>query len=120
MVPPEALTHYLEMWNAPVESAILDHARAALEADFYFVDPNDEIRGSDAFARFVVDQREIFPEAVFRPTSALDGHHNLVRYTWRRTSPGIEDLDGLDIASFGPSGRLDRVLGFFEHQAAQA
>ncbi len=121
--PPEARTidavdatvdGYLAAWNAtdPDERRALVARHWAPDARM--VDPLVDVTGhaelEAVFARF----HDEYPGCSFRRTGGHDGHHDLVRWGWEMLGPeGGRVLDGIDVATIGPDGRLVHVIGFF-------
>ena len=55
-----------------------------------------------------------FPGHRFRRTSAVDAHHDHVRFTWELVAPdGTPVLAGMDVGRLGRDGRLEQIVGFF-------
>ena len=62
-----------------------------------------------------------FPGLVMRRTSAVDAHHDLVRFTWALGAPGAEPtFAGVDVAKFDADGKLHRIIGFAGETIADA
>ncbi|MCU1345956.1 MAG: hypothetical protein JWL70_2222, partial [Acidimicrobiia bacterium] len=55
-----------------------------------------------------------FPQHSFRRTTAVDAHHQFVRFGWELVGPdGVVALEGVDLAELNDDGQLQRVTGFF-------
>ena len=64
----------------------------------------------------VMDRRA---SAAKNRTSALDMHHQFLRYGWRLRNPAGETvLAGVDFMDLDVDGRIARVVGFFGAQPA--
>ncbi len=105
---------YLAAWNAtePDERAALVARHWAPDARM--VDPLVDVTGhaelEAVFARF----HDEYPGCTFRRTGGHDGHHDLVRWGWEMLdAEGGRVLDGIDVATIAPDGRLAHVIGFF-------
>ena len=60
-----------------------------------------------------------FPGLVMSRTSGVDGHHDVVRFTWALGAPGAEPMfAGLDVAKFDADGKLHRIIGYAGRRAA--
>jgi hypothetical protein len=50
----------------------------------------------------------------FRRASAVDAHHDHLRFAWELVGPdGAVALTGLDVGELAADGRLKRITGFF-------
>ncbi len=93
--------------------------RAALVAQAYdpaarFVDPLQDHKGHDALAGIAPAVNELYPGATFRRTSGVDAHHEFARFGWELVNEdGSLVIDGIDVCSIAPDGRLAGVAGFF-------
>lgn len=105
---------YFAMWNetdperraALIESAWTDDAR--------YVDPVLEAAGHAALSEMVASVHERFPGQRFVRTSAIDAHHDLVRFGWQLAAEGGEvTVAGIDVGVLAPDGRLSSITGFF-------
>ena len=81
------------------------------------VDPPFESRGQQGIheqAGMLLGQ---FPGHRFERTTAIDAHHDVLRYGWRLADPaGATVLEGVDILDLDVDGRIGRVVGFFGAQ----
>jgi len=110
---PEALDHMLAAWNERDLDRVRGHLDRALADDVEFCDPQNHVRGIDAFEKMVREFRTSLPEAVCARASGLDAHHHLFRYDWT-VSVGDEVLvPGFDVTAVDENGRVTRVDGFF-------
>lgn len=111
--PLAVVDAYIATWNE-TEPSLRDRLiDASLGADLWYRDPLLEADGLDAYRAMIDAVQAQFPGAVMRRTSDLDGHHDLVRFTW---ALGPEDGDpvaaGIDVAKFDGDGKLHRIIGF--------
>jgi hypothetical protein len=54
-----------------------------------------------------------FPGHVMRRTTAIDAHHDVVRFGWALGAPGAEPVfAGIDVAKLDADGKLHRIVGF--------
>lgn len=79
----------------------------------HYLDPQFEARGHDELDQLAQGVHAQFPGHRFERTTAVDGHHGLVRFGWQLTGPDGPVVTGLDVAVVAPDGRLERVAGFF-------
>ena len=83
------------------------------------VDPPLEARGHAGIADQAATLLSQFPGHRFERTSALDLHHQFLRYGWRLCSPAGETvLAGVDFMDLDVDGRIARVVGFFGAEPA--
>jgi hypothetical protein len=81
------------------------------------VDPPFESRGHQGISEQAAALLTQFPGHRFERTTAVDAHHDMLRYGWRLLSPaGTPVVEGIDIADVDADGRLSRVVGFFGAQ----
>ncbi|MFD9737267.1 nuclear transport factor 2 family protein [Umezawaea sp. NPDC059074] len=119
----DAVKQYAHAWGLVGEDSI----RAALvecwAEDGSYVDPTtDPVVGADGLARHIAGFQEQFPGASLAPTSGLDGHHLVGRFSWVMSSPSPIVVDevplghsipGQDFVEFGEDGKIRRIVGFF-------
>jgi hypothetical protein len=95
----------------------LDLLRGIWNPDGHLVDPPFESRGHQGISAQAEALLSQFPGHRFERTTAIDAHHQMLRYGWRLVSPaGAPVVEGLDIADLDADGRLRRVVGFFGAQ----
>jgi hypothetical protein len=104
---------YLAAWNEPDDAARAGLVEAALGADLWYRDAMLEADGRDSFNAVLGAVQAQFPGLVMRRTSAVDAHHDLVRFNWAFGAPGEEPMiAGVDVAKFDADGKLHRIIGF--------
>jgi hypothetical protein len=55
-----------------------------------------------------------FPGHQIRRTSAIDAHHDEIRFGWELAGPdGTIAVAGIDVGTVATDGRLARITGFF-------
>ncbi len=91
---------------------------SAWAADGHYLDPQFEATGHDGLDQLAAGVHAQLPGHRFVRTTAVDGHHGLLRFGWALTGPDGPVLGGLDVAVVGDDGRLVRVAGFFGELAA--
>ena len=108
-----AIDTYLAAWNEPDDDARSALVESALGADLWYRDAMLEADGRDAFNAVLGAVQAQFPGLVMRRTSAVDAHHDLVRFNWAFGAPGEEPaVAGVDVAKFDAEGKLHRIIGF--------
>lgn len=72
------------------------------------------VTGREALSAEIVKFQQQFPGAQFR-CNAVRTHHGFVGYTWvMAMADGTERFKGIDFAELDSSGRLVRVVSFFD------
>lgn len=109
-----AIERYISAWNE--EDAVL--RRRLLDACWSergtYVDPAVALRGRDALAAHIAAVRAGRPGARLEFASAIDAHHDVLRFHWRvvRADGTTGDIS-LDIGEMDADGRIARMIGFF-------
>lgn len=111
---------YLSMWNEedPARRAAL--IRTAWADDGRYVDPLQEADGHAALSAMVDGVQAQFPGHRFRRLSAVDLHHDELRFAWELAAPdGTVTVAGIDVGQIDGDGRLRRISGFFGELPAE-
>ena len=83
------------------------------------VDPPMEARGHAGISDLAATLLSQFPGHRFERSTAVDTHHEFLRYGWRLLDPkGVAVLEGVDFVQFDVDGRIARIVGFFGSQPA--
>jgi hypothetical protein len=109
---------YLAAWNAtdPTERAAL--VEQSLGADLWYRDGALEADDRDTFTVTLGAVQEAYPGHVMQRTSAIDAHHDVVRFNWALAMPGeTPAFAGVDVAKLDGDGKLHRIVGFFGESA---
>ena len=110
---PEALQHYLRMWNEMEPDSIRSHLDQAVAHDCLWVDPQHNHVGRDALEANVRGFRARFKKASLQLGSNVDGHNNRYRYEWVIKMGNRLLLRGFDVTTINEEGLIERVDGFF-------
>ena len=79
-----------------------------------YTDPTVQATGPRELLDHIARVLQQFPGSNVVMTSALDAHHGLVRFAWKRVlGDGTSRPEGIDFVELSPDGRLQRVIGFF-------
>lgn len=108
----------IESWFASLNEPRADRRAEQLERAWAdggrWVDPPFEGEGREAISRMVDAVYAQYPGCRFRRASAIDTHHDAVRYAWEMIDPdGNALVAGVDVGQLAPDGRLQRISGFF-------
>ncbi|MEM7092805.1 MAG: nuclear transport factor 2 family protein [Actinomycetota bacterium] len=112
---PAALRTYWDVWNAEDLDGIRPLIDACTNEQIEWVDPRDHFVGRDEFEACVRRLKESKPNYRFEVVSAIDAHHDRLRYRWNMFSRGRVLMEGLDVVTLDDDGRLAVVEGFFGH-----
>ncbi|MEO1367833.1 MAG: nuclear transport factor 2 family protein [Acidobacteriota bacterium] len=112
---PEAFDSMLDAWHERDADKVRGHLDQALSPEIYFIDPDNEVRGVDAFEAMVHAFHAKYPTAEFVRTSVVDGHNSLFRYRWEMRVDGATVLPGFDVCEVDGAGKVRQIFGFFGH-----
>ena len=117
-----AVARYFEAWNAAEPEALAKAVAAAWTADGSYTDPLADVRGHEQIATVIAAAHEQFPGFAFRLSGAVDGHHDIVRFSWElvNEADGSAPVAGSDVITLDGEGRIRQVLGFLDRVPAQA
>jgi hypothetical protein len=111
----ETVDSYLAIWNETDSDSRAKLIAQAMAADVYYLDPMAEASGAEMLDATIGAVQQQFPGWSFRQVGTLDGHHNLVRFTWELGPDGVEaPIVGFDVAVLNPDGRVQTVHGFLD------
>lgn len=104
---------YLQTWNETDAAKRSELIADSLADDLWYRDPLLEADGVAAYDQMIAAVQSQFPGLEMRRTSGVDGHRDLVRFTWALGAPDEEPtFAGLDVAKFDEHGKLHRIIGF--------
>lgn len=109
------VSRYCDAWSVvdPAERELVV-AEVWAERGEYLDSQPVQARGRDALAAEIARFQQQFPGASFR-CNAVQSHHGFVGYTWSMVmADGSEGLSGMDFGEIDSSGRLVRIVSFFE------
>jgi hypothetical protein len=110
----ERIDEYFTMWNEddPERRRVIA-GRCFVESATY-VDPLAAVVGPSAISDMVGELRASHPGYSLRLGSAIDEHHDRLRFEWEiLDAEGGPYLTGVDCAVVAPDGRLAAITGFF-------
>ena len=107
---------YIAAWNERDAGRRRELIAQTWTEDARYVDPivaGEGHEGIDAMIAGVLAQAEGY---TFRRTSAVDAHHDRVRFGWDlvNVETGAPFMAGLDIGEVSADGRLRSIVGFLD------
>ncbi|MFF4211378.1 nuclear transport factor 2 family protein [Streptomyces sp. NPDC001796] len=111
-----AVARYFEAWNTRDDQALAKAVAAAWAADGTYTDPLGDVSGHEQIAAVIAGAHTQFPGFSFRLTGAVDGHHDLARFSWELVSDadGSAPVAGSDVITLDGEGRIRSVHGFLD------
>ncbi|MGK8524165.1 nuclear transport factor 2 family protein [Nocardia asteroides] len=112
----EAVDRYFAAWNATDAEARAAAVAAAWTEDGGYTDPLAQVSGHAEVAAAIGGVHAQFPGFEFRRLGAVDGHHDIARFSWElvSTADGSAPVAGSDVITLGPDGRITDVHGFLD------
>jgi len=111
---------YFAMWNEEDTTKRAQHIEEAWADNGRYVDPARDAEGHAALNDTVSAAPPHFPGHTVRRTSAIDSHHDQLRFAWQVVGPdGSVPVAGIDVGVLAPDGRLQRITGFFGELAQE-
>ncbi|MFF7749343.1 nuclear transport factor 2 family protein [Streptomyces sp. NPDC007971] len=111
-----SVARYFEAWNATEPEALAKAVAAAWTADGSYTDPLADVRGHEQIAAVIAAAHEQFPGFAFRLSGAVDGHHDIARFSWELVNEADHSapVAGSDVITLDGEGRIRQVLGFLD------
>jgi SnoaL-like domain len=119
----QAIIDYATAWSGQDAEEIAAAFARCWTAHSTYTDPiTDTVVGIEGMVRLVLGMADQFPGYALRPTSTLDTHHDVGRFSWLMTAPapivvaGVDhgrEMPGLDFITFTPDNRIAQIVGFF-------
>lgn len=107
------LEQYFAAWNEADAGRRAALLAACWGAGAVYADPTAQVRGADELAAHIGRVHTQYPGARLARTSAIDRHHDVLRFAWRMTLADGKALpEGLDVVTLA-GGRITSVTGFF-------
>lgn len=105
---------YCAAWNDTDPTRRLPLLRSVWGRNATYTDPTVLLTGAEELSDHIGRVLVRFPDTRILRTSAVDCHHDVFRFAFRRAAPDGQTLrDGLDFGEIGADGRLRRIVGFF-------
>ncbi len=111
----DLVDRYLSGWNETHRQERLPIIEDVWEADCALVDPPLDGVGRAGVDAMVEALHAHYPDHRVQRVGPLDQHHDAFRASWQLRGPNGEvALAATDYGIVGPTGRLSRVIGFFD------
>ena len=121
MTIEEIVTEYSDLWTETDFDARLARLAHTVVDDVEYCDPGAQVSGIRALNEVIGGYQEQFPGARLTQASALDLHHNVLRFRWVFVDPDGNPLaDGIDVCHLADDNRIARFTVFFGDPAPLA
>jgi hypothetical protein len=110
----QLIDDYFTMWNSDDADRRLVQATKCFVDDATYTDPLADVIGPVGISAMVGSLRESHAGYTLRLASAIDEHHDRLRFEWEiLDADGGSYLLGVDCAVLAADGRLASISGFF-------
>jgi hypothetical protein len=108
------VTAYCEAWNVD-DPAVRDRILAPVWADdATYTDPTVHTIGRAPLVAHIGTVCARYPGSRIVRTSAVDLHHRVFRFTWKKVLvDGTSLPEGIDFGELTAAGTIQRIIGFF-------
>jgi hypothetical protein len=115
VLDPEAVVRdYVAAWNESEEKRRLALLTRACADEVRYTDPESDVTGLDLLSGVIGSFQAGYPSHVLRLASAVDAHHDVLRFAWLVERPDGTTLSaGIDACVRAADGRLALIAGFF-------
>ena len=108
------IDRYIAVWNETDAAQRRDLIAQTYTEDASYVDPLMQGQGRDGIDAMVAGLQAQFPGYTFKLSSAVDAHHDRVRFTWDLgPNGGAALVKGTDFAVI-VDDKLQSVIGFLD------
>jgi hypothetical protein len=110
----ETVDTYMAAWNETDEAKRKAMLERCWAEDGAYTDPVADIAGREALSATIAGFQAQMPGASIITTSAIDQHHDRVRFGWKLLSPdGETRIEGIDVGQLSADGKLQSIVGFW-------
>ncbi len=110
----QIVDRYLAAWNETDAAARRELIARTWIADGTYLDPLLSGAGHDDINAMMGAAQPQFAGLHFRRTSAVDAHHDVVRFSWALGPEESPALAGVDFGVVADDGRFRSITGFFD------
>ena len=117
-ITPDQITETIDVYIASLSELDADKRSAMIErawvAEGTFLDPLLDVKGHSALGEIALLVDQHYPGYGFRRVTAVDVHHDQVRFGWELVGPdSAVAVAGIDVGQVAADGRLRSIVGFF-------
>lgn len=110
---------YIAIWNETDAEQRQELIAQTWTESAHYLDPLMQGNGHAGIDGLVRGVQTQFPGFQFRLVSAVDGHHDQLRFVWELGPEGVDaPIVGTDFATVATDGRLQTVIGFLDRVPA--
>jgi hypothetical protein len=114
------LDRYFDTWNETDATRRLALCEQVWASDGRYTDPLLDAVGPAAISDGLGGLQAQMPGHRVDRSTAIDAHHDRVRFGWTVTSPGGDVVvAGVDVAALDADGKLSSIAGFFGELEAE-
>lgn len=114
MTREDAVAIYCAAWNETTAARRTELLGQVWAPDATYTDPTVHCVGVVPLVEHIGRVLERYPGSKVVLTSAIDIHHDVARFAWKKVlADGTSLPEGIDFVEFSPDGRLERIIGFF-------
>jgi hypothetical protein len=114
----DLIDRYIETWNETDAQRRHDLIARTWTETASYVDPMLSSDGHAEIDAMIRSVHERFPGHRIRRTGDVDSHNNRVRFGWELVPEnGTALVTGTDFGIVAESGKLQAIVGFFDHVA---
>lgn len=114
MAIEDVIAEYSAAWSQTDPDERMLMLRRTVVDDVPYCDPGAKVVGLEALSEVIAAVQGQFPGAVLVRTSAVDAHHDCIRFAWAFRSPDSSALlEGIDVCTIAPDGRIASFTVFF-------
>jgi hypothetical protein len=110
----DTIDTYLSAWSEQDPAVRAELVGRVWAEDGRLIDPPAAATGHAEISGLHGALQQQFAGHTFRRASAVDAHHDHLRFAWELVGPdGSVALKGIDVGEVGEDGKLRRITGFF-------
>lgn len=114
MTVEDVIAEYSAAWSQTDPDVRMQMLQRTVVADVPYCDPGAQVVGLVALSEVIAGVQDQFPGAVLVRTSAVDRHHDCLRFAWAFLDPdGATLLEGIDVCSVTDDDRIASFTVFF-------
>jgi hypothetical protein len=108
------VTRYCDVWNEANPTRRRALLQVVFAEDGVYVDPTVRVTGLSALTDHIGRVAEKYPGSTIVRTSAVDLHHDVLRFSWhKRLADGQPLAESIDVGAVDERGKLRLIMGFF-------